>query len=701
MLPEGLPAEVASAPAAALFGRFVRVLRLGSGGMGEVYKAWDPTLRRWVALKILLPGAEEVAPWFQREARLAAQLHHPGLVAIHEVGEFQGRPYIAMQYVDGRTLDRVTGLSRATMVSLVRDAAAAIGHAHESGIVHRDLKPENLIVESLPVAREGPEPAWEHRICVLDFGVARAMNSALHLTAGWATIGTPLYMSPEQARGEPPIPASDVYSMGATLYEVLVGAPPIRGDGIQDMLNQIQLREPVPLRAIDPTIPVELEAIVNQCLSKDSRDRYPNGGALAADLDRYLKGVPVEAAGARRAGRGWKWVSRHRLRLSGAAIVVAAVAAAVTWGVRTRVELRGAEARARRTAALSAVVSRARADAQIRWARGDAAGGREALESGMRFCRAALLPGEFAEGHSLLAQLARELGDTGLAEREFSLALELDPFSEGIRTLRGLARAEHLRRERSRLLASIGGVRLLPGPLMPPTAGELEQDFPELAELRKGALADLAEAAPAASHLSEEDRLLAAAVLARLRGVPQEGAADLAKALRNPLPSAEVLVEAIESSLESGDLSGAAALGARGTELWPGHPAIRLSSARVKSRMVTPEAGAARDSGLAEVAREAELAVQQGAEMPDAALLLAVVEMARKRIPEAERAYSLALSSDPSCVTALIGRADARTVLDRPEAAAADYTEAIRRLPEGSPLRDFLHLRQSAPPAPR
>lgn len=685
---EAPPAEVAAAPRAAAFGRFVRVSRLGSGGMGEVYKSWDPALGRWVALKILRADAQEVAPWFQREARLAAQLSHPGLVAIHEVGEVEGRPYIAMQFVEGRTLDRAHELGREERVMLVRDAAAAIGVAHEAGIVHRDLKPENLIVESRPVAKEGQEPRWEHKVCVLDFGVARAMHSALRLTAGWAAIGTPLYMAPEQARGEPPEPASDVYSLGATLYEALVGAPPIRGDGLQDTMNQIQLREPVPLRAIDPSIPESLEAIVNRCLAKNPRERYPNGNALAEDLGRHLRGESVQAGRTGVLGRARSWARRRAGPLRVGTVLVATVSVAAVWGLGLHRAARASEDRARRTSSLAAVVSACRAEAWSCAATGDADGARAAWRRGLEACRAELARGDFPEGRLLLAEACLASGDADAAEKEAEAATIADPGLGRAAVVRGLARALRHARLESRRLASIGGVRLQPGPLLAPTREELDASFPELPELRAAALRDLGQPSPALP--GDVDGALVAGVRERLRGHPADALRALQPALAGARPAPPVLVQAIEAAMESADASAAAGLVARAVPLWPGDPAIRLASARFQASTIPAEPGAERDRALQHLAQEAEHAARLGAVQPDAALLLAAAQSARGLHAEAEQAYSTALAAEPGCVLALMGRADSRARLGRAAEAAVDAREAVRRLPESSPLRTVL-----------
>jgi tetratricopeptide (TPR) repeat protein len=695
---EGLPPEVANAPPSALFGRFVRVARLGAGGMGEVYKAWDPTLRRWVALKVLLRGAEEVAPWFQREARLAAQLHHPRLVAIHEVGEVDGRLFIAMQFVEGKTLDRLRGATREQLASLVQEAAAAIGHAHEQGIVHRDLKPENLIVESKPVATGAAEPTWEHHICVLDFGVARAMGSTMKLTAGWAAVGTPLYMSPEQARGEAPDPASDVYSLGATLYELLVGSPPIRGLSIQDTVKLVQNLEPVPLRAIDPAIPAGLAAIVHKCLVKEPFDRYPNGNALAEDLGRFLRGEPVEATERSRAEYVWKWIWRRKAPV--AAVLALSLAAGLVGyfaAGASRKETAALE-NARRLDGLQGLVARERGEAEACLAAGDAAAATAASARAEKACREELARGDLAEGRLLLGEVLLSRGDASGAEGELTRALELDPGLPGAKVLRGIARVAKRESLKRRELAHIGGARLASGPLMPPTIEELEFSFPELGVLRQGAFADLEDVDAASRRLTPD--LLALARASRSQaGSDARGAVEaLREAVKGARPSADLLRVAAIAALESGDGAGAQVLSARAVKLWPGHAGVRLVRAQVALASAGGEGTEGRVDFLAEASRVAELAQSMGAEMPDAALIRGNADLALKEFSRAEAAFTSAIGSDPKCVSALLGRANARSGMHHDDEARKDFQEALRLLPESSCLCKVIAEYLAAPP---
>jgi serine/threonine-protein kinase len=320
-----------------------RCLRfLGQGGMGQVFLARDPRLHREVAIKFVRGDAPDAVRRLIAEARAQARVSHDRVCKVYEVGEVSGEVYIAMEYIDGEPLGALAPtltVEQAAMV--VREAALGVHEAHRAGILHRDLKPSNILVG------RGEDGAL--RPYVMDFGLARDWTTEGATETG-AVLGTPYYMPPEQARGEVGRldRRADVYSLGASLYHVLTGEPPIPGSNGLEVLNNIATVEPRALRAVDPDLPVDLEAIVMKCLEKDRSARYDSARALAEDLDRFLGGEPVAA---RRAGvwyRLGKRLRKHR-RLAvvmGAAVVVSG--AALGWGIKARGEAAARERLARR-----------------------------------------------------------------------------------------------------------------------------------------------------------------------------------------------------------------------------------------------------------------------------------------------------------------------------------------------------------------
>ncbi len=286
-----LPAEVQEAISKRhpSFGRYISVRELGRGGMGAVFKAWDTDLGRWVALKVMLSGAfasSEERERFLREAQTGAQFTHPHIAQVYEVGVANEQPFIAMQYIEGRTLNEVPfrelGLRRAA--EHLRDAARALHHAHEHKVIHRDVKPANLMV-----AKNG-------QVFVLDFGLARDvdMRSANSLT-GYA-VGTPAYMSPEQARGDRNIRhTTDVYALGATLYFAVTGKRPFEGTTAHSIINAVIEELPVPPSKRAAHVPPDLEAIILKAMEKTPEKRYATAEEFADDLQRYILGEPIRA----------------------------------------------------------------------------------------------------------------------------------------------------------------------------------------------------------------------------------------------------------------------------------------------------------------------------------------------------------------------------------------------------------------------
>ncbi|HEX7842563.1 MAG TPA: serine/threonine-protein kinase, partial [Kofleriaceae bacterium] len=310
--------------------RYEPIRLLGQGGMGRVFLARDLRLDRNVAIKFVRGDDPEHARRIVGEARAQARVNDDRVCKVYEVGEVRGRVYIAMQYIDGRPLSElVDELTFEQKAIVMRGAALGVAEAHRVGLIHRDLKPANIMVER---GADG-----ELRPFVMDFGLARDWTNATTMTG--TVLGTPHYMPPEQARGEVKQldRRADVYSLGATLYTLLVGRGPIEGPNQLAVLARVLVDEPTRPRAIDPQVPADLEAIALKCLEKERAARYDSARALADDLGRYLGGEPVEARSA--AGLGYrlrKRLRRHRRMVAGVTVAVVLVAVALGFGLRER-----------------------------------------------------------------------------------------------------------------------------------------------------------------------------------------------------------------------------------------------------------------------------------------------------------------------------------------------------------------------------
>jgi serine/threonine protein kinase len=306
-LPPAPPASPSALPERSLVTDYEILGELGCGGMGVVYKARQVALDRVVALKMVrdadLAGAEQVAR-FRREAEAIGRLKHPNVVQIYAVGELQGRPYFSLEYADGGSLAHLLAgqvLPQDQAADLVRTLALAVQAAHETGVLHRDLKPANVLLMS-PSARPSAEPC-----CVLfgrrfvpkitDFGLARLVDREMAQTQSGEVLGTPGYMAPEQAdgRGKHSTAATDVYALGAILYELLTGRPPFQAATYLDTLIQVLTEEPPSLRLFRPDLARDLETVCQKCLHKDPQRRYATAADLTADLGRFLAGQPIRA----------------------------------------------------------------------------------------------------------------------------------------------------------------------------------------------------------------------------------------------------------------------------------------------------------------------------------------------------------------------------------------------------------------------
>jgi HEAT repeat protein/tRNA A-37 threonylcarbamoyl transferase component Bud32 len=304
-------------------GRYLIDSEIGRGAMGVIYKGRQEKLDRWVAIKMLLPGAmssPEMVKRFQREARSAARLKHPNIVTIHEVGDSEGKPFFTMDLIEGISLDTMMEagkLDAQVILPIIRDVALAVDYANSNGIIHRDLKPANILIDG------------EGKPRITDFGLAKDISSASVLSVSGEIMGTPDYMSPEQAAGRihEIDGRTDVFALGAILYAALTGAPPHQGATLTDTLMRIVNNDPIPPEHKNLKIDSDLSAVMMKAIEKDRNLRYKSAADFAADIDRYLAGDPVIARPMSLARRFKRKLRRHCVAV--AAVVAAAVVLAL------------------------------------------------------------------------------------------------------------------------------------------------------------------------------------------------------------------------------------------------------------------------------------------------------------------------------------------------------------------------------------
>ena len=612
--------------------------RLGRGGMGVVYRARQHGLDRLVALKMLRGGghadAESLAR-FRIEVRSVARLDHPNVVRVFDVGESRGLPYVALELLEGGSLEaRIGGVPQPEAVGAGVGArlARAIAAAHRAGIVHRDLKSANVLF-----SRDG-EPK------ITDFGLAKRLDEDDGQTQSGQVMGSPSFMAPEQARGVAAIgPRADIYSLGAILYELLAGRPPFRGGSALETLHQVVHAEPVAPSRLRPALARDLETICLKCLSKEPTHRYPTADRLADDLDRFLLGAPIEARRIHRLERAWKWARREPARAALAAAAGLAVIAGLGAGWS---EAERSQARAAHMAELRLVIPPMFREIEERTAAGEWPAARARLRE---------LPDDLGSHPELgdFQERAAELGEAiGRAEAERAAGIasgeKRDRFLALVRQARladaqrlltgGLASGDPLP-VRAAAVAALGWV------------GRVEAGSPGHpgAWRRTEAFARLEDAGRVEVDLACREMVL-------LR----------AEAIGRPAPGEDPATQARAAlaSLEEGD-------GVR-----PAARAILLLSCRLAER-------------AGESTRAADSRRRAAAAAPSDALDQVAVGRDHQDQGRWDRAipeYQAALRADPSLFLAQLGLATCQLQADRPEAAQVGLTACLQHHPRSIDL---------------
>jgi eukaryotic-like serine/threonine-protein kinase len=672
---------------------------IGSGGMGTVLRSFDTRLGRPVALKVLTRDDPELAERMLREARAQAGVDHPNVAKVYEVGHLDdGRPFIAMQLIEGRRLDDVAAtLTIDDKVRLLATVAEAVHAAHVTGLVHRDLKPANILVEES--AEGGLKPY------VLDFGIARE-TAAPGLTVSGQVLGTPGYMAPEQASGQRGTVdrRADVFSLGVILYELLAGHQPFDGASPVDKLVALLNDEPTPLRQYLPEAPADLEAAVGACLERSPGARYPSAKALADDLRRYLAGEPVTVRRVTVIGRWMRRARRHPAIAAGVAVAATLVLAASGFAAATALS---ASRQAKVARELGGRLERI--DATLRVARllptHDISRERSAVRAEMAAIErtmAGLGREDRRLGHLALGQGHLALGEAATARSELEAAWAAGSRSPEVSLALARALAELYRErldavrrrrdEESRRSGAEAAGRELSDPARAHLAAVLDRRLPSVLEVES--LLALAEREPDAA-LDKAGALAAldptsaevAAAAARLRG---EAYLQRAHELRwgpdraghsAALAAAKEAFEVSAATLRS-DPSAHLGLCRAATALVEleadaGRPPAHSLSRAIGECGVAARVDAARAAPHVELAiaanTTAQFAIRRG-QPPMEALELAARELAA------------ALEAEPAAYEALLVAATTslleaeRTAFERPREVAANLEEAIALL---------------------
>ncbi len=463
------------------FGRYRLLAQLGQGGMGVVWRAWDPLLCREVALKQIHPnraGGDDAVHRFLREARVAARLRHPGIVGVFDIGVAEGQPFVTMEFIEGDSLaDGPPDRSLADQVRILADVADAVGHAHTQGVIHRDLKPSNVLID-----RAG-------RAFVADFGLAKEVapepgsdSGGPPLTLSGQVLGTPAYMSPEQVEGDAEAigPRSDIWSLGVMLFEILTDRLPFGVDGTFKTLYAVLHDDPEPPRSLRPGVPAELEAVCLKALEKDPTGRYAGAGEFAAELRRWLGGEPVLARKHTGAFRVWRAMARRKALVLGALAVLCGFLLVLGWVGHERTR-----ARERATAMLARIAPLVQRFEDSVYTRPTDMETRKLIAEqplGMLDQLISDHPG-LGAAYAWRGMVRRLLHQDDSAVADFDRACTLEPGSPLCRILRGMDRVERYVRLRGLPIAMVGPTGIV--------FAEPNPDTPETSALRQGGLRDL------------------------------------------------------------------------------------------------------------------------------------------------------------------------------------------------------------------
>ncbi|HZE97458.1 MAG TPA: protein kinase [Planctomycetota bacterium] len=532
-------------PAGAVIGKYSLIREIGRGGMGVVYEAQDPDLHRRVALKVLKDDAADptAAERLRREAAIAAQLRHPGIITVHEVGETKQRsgpplPFIAMEFIEGRTLAELLEekkTERKVLLRILEDVARAVAHAHAQGVVHRDLKPANVIIDKSGRAFLG------------DFGIARAASFQTRLTQARFIVGTPEYMAPEQAedRAEDIGPGTDIHALGVMLYEILTGQRPYRAESPVALLRKIASDEPVAPSRLVAAVEADVEVICLKALEKESKRRYATAEAFANDLERFMAGKSISVRPSGVLTRLWRKVLRRKraatLVGTAAAAVLIVISLLTAWGRRERGEA-VRQLKERMETSLRATLELRRS--------GDLARMKSFARDALEACTAAAKEyPDLAEPLALRGRMHRALMDDAAALADQELALQRDSGCDRARYERLVLTSRLLRRREDDLterawrglgekLIQDRSAKVRADDIAVPSGEQLGKSDPAAQELRRRLDEDLQ-----ALETSSPGEL-SAAEFACARGLAGRSRARLQEALAKS-PSLEEAVEAL------------------------------------------------------------------------------------------------------------------------------------------------------------